>query len=116
MGDPMKKPFLVFGAALVFSCAVAAGAEAQNIMFNYQLVPGPSGYRGPLAPAPNPTFRQAQPARPLAQQAPALRITTPDHMATRPGHGEPDETGRIGATVHAERDADGKLLPTHHPR
>ena len=88
----MKKTLLVLGTALAFGSVVTADAQARNIMFNYQLVPGPSGYRGPLAPAPNPTFRQGQPARPLAQQAPAARITTPDRAATTLGHGEPDET------------------------
>lgn len=113
----MKKPLPVLGAVLVLGFSVVAtGGRTQEVMFNWQLVPGPSGYRGPLAPAPNPTFRQGPPARPLAQQPPAVRITAPDRMATTPGHGEPDETGRIGPTVQADRDADGKLLPTHAPR
>jgi hypothetical protein len=107
--------------ALLTSCALLLGtmtaehAAADGVLFNYQLVPGPSGYRGPLPRQAGPV--QGQPAPPVLRQPP---VTVDRRYADRPwidvGPGEPDETGRVGPTVQTERDPDGKLPPTYRPQ
>ena len=100
----MKVPILLsLGVALTLG---SVAAYADGLFFTVPLVPGPSGPRPnagqPPARAPLPPLPRSQPSTPDPAQAVAP--------------GEPDAAGRIGPTVQAERDPDGKLLPTHRPR
>jgi hypothetical protein len=45
-----------------------------------------------------------------------MQNRTPDRVEMPVRLGERDETGRIGPSVRAGRDADGRLLPTYRPR
>lgn len=112
----MKMPTLLsLGMALMFG--TEAAAYAQGTTFVWPPVHGPAIQFGPFTPGPRRVYRAPQPTRPLVQYPPpGVQSRPPARAETTLVHGEPDETGRIGPTFHATRDADGKLLPTYSAR
>jgi hypothetical protein len=112
----MKGPVLpsLIGALVLIGVAVVAHADS-GVFVNWPLVPGPSGYLGPFMPVSRPAAGPQQPIqRPVYQAPVSVQYHAYVHASVRPG--EPDETGLIGPTAKFERDADGKLLPTHMSR
>lgn len=109
----MKIALLPIG--VVFAFGGVAGACAQDVFLHVPLVPGPSGSVGRSTPAPGPTAgRQQSIGSPTASSS--MQNRTPDRVEMPVRLGERDETGRIGPSVRAGRDADGRLLPTYRPR
>jgi hypothetical protein len=111
----MKCPVLsLLIAALVFIGVAVAHADS-GVFVNWPLVPGPSGYLGPFMPVSRPAAGPQQSIqRPVYQAPVSVQYHPYVYASVRPG--EPDETGLIGPTAKFERDADGKLLPTHMSR
>ncbi len=108
----MKIPALLLPGAAVM-LGIGSAVYADGVILNWPLVPGPSGYLGPFVPGTGRPAQQAPPPRRPMQAPVTIRSRTPDEPDTARRPGKPDETGRIGPTVRAERDADGKLLPTY---
>jgi len=110
----MRTTLLSIACAAMLGVAVAGGARAEGVMFHWPLVPGPSGYLGPVPRGPASTQRNIY-VPPQSPTGVTLR-QQPDAKRWPVEPGEPDETGRIRPTVRAERDESGKLAPTRQPR
>jgi hypothetical protein len=110
----MKVPILLAAGAACLLGGVPAAHANSGVFFDWPLVPGPSGYRGPFLPVVRPRAVPPQPIPPPFAIAPVRVRYGPYVPAVSPG--ERDETGRIGPTAQFERDAEGKLLPTYPPR
>jgi len=105
----------VLGAVLMLGGTTVLSAE--HVVLGQPGVPGPWGYFGPNIPGPGPRVQPAQPTPPPTPQPQIVRPRRAFEEAEPGlGHGERDETGRIGPTASLRRDAEGKLLPTYTPR